>query len=159
MSRGINMTDLLFIEFGAVVTKVLGRTKCKVEPWCDPAKKPSYDALDGALDRVEVDVDFAHALTCASVPKDGSSLPVVPPALRAWFDPGSANQEYQVHPVHGFGKPLGPSFPGGVYEGIVSILEEDVKANEPLAKAVAGFPGHRWEYQVVVSVDKATGVA
>jgi hypothetical protein len=147
------MIDLLFIEFGVVVTGVLGQTKCKVQPWCDPAKKP-YDELE------PVEVDFAYRLTCASVLRDGEApMSAGRSALRAWYDPGPDDQKYPVHPVHGFGTPIGAVFPGCKYEGIVSILEVDVKANTRLAAAVAKFPGHRWEYQVVVSVDEATGVA
>jgi hypothetical protein len=153
MSPGIIMIDLLFIKFGAAVTGVLSRTKCTVEPWCDPHNLPY--GVHGS-----VEVDFARALSRASVLRDRGSLSVEPPALRAWFDPGPDEQKLPVHPVHGFGgTPIGPSFPGCEYEGVVSILEDDVNANATLKEAVATFPGHRWEYQVVVSVDEASGVA
>jgi hypothetical protein len=130
------MIDLLFVEVGAVVTEILGPMRCTIEPFCHPDKPPTY----GAKDRVEV--DFARSL--AVVLSDSRwPIPLAVAAAGALYDDGSA--------------PIGPSWPGGGYEGSVSIREDVVKANATLAAAVATLPGRPWEYQVVVSVDEATG--
>lgn len=130
------MIDLLFVEVGAVVTEILGPRRCTIEPFCHPATPPTY----GAKDRVEV--DFARSL--AVVLSDSRlPIPLAVAAAGALYDDGSA--------------PIGPNWPGGGYEGSVSIREDVVKANATLAAAVATHPGHPWEYQVVISIDEKTG--
>lgn len=134
------MSDFLFIEFGAVVTEVLGPTRCTVELFCDPARPPTY----GPEARIEI--DFARSV--ASVLADREArVPIGVAALQAIYDQ-----------IEGYGSvPIGPSWPGGGYEGVVSIRADIVKATPLLAAAVATLPGQLWEHQVVVSIDEATG--
>jgi hypothetical protein len=133
------MIDLLFIEIGAVVTEILGPNRCTIEPYCHPEKPPTYDA-EG---RVEVD----FALSLAAVLGDP-----VPAAMRALYDDQIDDRIDKY-----VSRSIGPDWPGGAYEGIVSFREDVVKANATLAAAVATLPGRPWEYQVVVSVNEATG--
>lgn len=134
------MEDILFVEMGAVVTEVLGPTRCTIEPWCDGKRPPTYSAGE----RFEVD----FALLLDNVLKHRELLTSFGAGgLRAHFD------QIPDHPS----TPIGPSWPGGLYEGVVSIREDLVRRNPKLAAAVARLPGRPWEYQVVASVDKETG--
>jgi hypothetical protein len=133
------MSDLLFVELGAVVTEVRGPTRCTFEPFCDP-RGPTY----GAERRIEV--DFAHSLDS-----------VLGAGLLA-----QAQYDQFVGPTDARGRvngsaPIGPSWPGAAYEGVVRIREDIATANPALAAAAAALPGRPWEYQVVASIDDKTG--
>jgi len=132
------MSDLLFIELGAVVTEVLGATRCTIEPFCDP-RPPTYAAGS------RVEVDFAKSLD----------------SLLAAGQHAQAQYDQFVGPTDAAGRvagsaPVGPSWPGAAYEGVVRIREDVVAANPTLAAAAAALPGHPWEYQVVASIDDKT---
>jgi len=136
------MVDLLFVELGAVVTEVLGPSRCTVELYCSVKAPPTY----GAGDRVEF--DFARSLeNCLNADEQ---TPVGVAAQQALYD--------QYEQIKGHGSPLiGPDWPGASYEGIVSIRDHVVKTNAAFSAAAAALPGHPWEYQVVTSIDEATG--
>lgn len=135
------MTDLLFVEIGAVVTEVLGPTRCTIEPFCDPARPPTF-----AADR-RIEIDFAHALESVLAERSGWTRTVAMAVREARYD------------VLGYGSPpIGPSWPGGGYEGVVVIREDLVRASAVLAEAAASLPGHPWEHQVIVSIDEETGL-
>jgi hypothetical protein len=132
------MSDLLFVELGAVVTEVLGPSECAFELFCDP-QPPTY-----AVDR-RVKADFSRSLD--SVLATGS--------------PADAQYDQFVGPLGAKGQvngspPLGPSWPGAAYEGIVRIRADLVSGSPQLAAAVAALPGHPYEYQVVASIDDQT---
>ena len=136
------MIDLLFVELGAVVTEILGSTRCTIEPFCHPTKPPTYSAED------RLEVDFAFSL--AGILSNGSQEPTVTAVQRALY--------HQYDQIDGLGSvPIGPSWPGGGYEGIVNIREDIVRANAKLAAAAAILPGRPWEHQVVTSIDEVTG--
>src|ERR1041384_1380239 len=126
------VTDLLFVELGAIVTGVLGEKRCTVELCCDLAK-PSY-GRDLAR-RVEVDL----SLSLDELVDNRGSGDVATAARRARYD--------QTIPIEGLGcSPLGPSWPGGEYEGVLTVLAEVVKADPVLAAAAAKLAGRPWEY-------------
>jgi hypothetical protein len=134
------MPDILFIEVGAVVTEIRSPDRCTIEPFCDPARPPTYDP------ERRVEVDFARSLD--GVLADRGSLALDVAAQRAIYDQydqddGSAS--------------IGRAWPGGVYEGVVRFRDEAVATSATLAAAVAALPGQRWEYQVVASIDEQTG--
>ncbi len=129
------MTDLLFIELGAVVTEVLGPTRCTVEPFCDPEDPPTYAPED------RVEVDFAQSLDHVLSIHGPKGV-----AQHARYD--------QVVAPNGTSRvPIGPSWPGGGHEGIVSVREDVVQGNGVLAAAANALAGARCTYQVIVSVD------
>jgi hypothetical protein len=134
------MIDILFVEIGAVVTEVLGPSRCTIEPFCDALKTPTY----GAAGRVEVDL----TRSLVDVLRDrGVITPIAIAARRAVYDQ-----------IEGYGGvPLGPSWPGGRYEGTIGIREDVLRSNATLAAAAALLPGRPWEYQVVASIDDETG--
>ena len=134
------MIDLRFIEIGAVVTEILGPSRCTIEPFCDPARPPTYDPER----RVEVDFELLLDNVLGS---RNFLLAIELAAERALYD--------QI-PNHR-SPPIGPTWPGGGYEGIVTIREDIVRDNPILAAAVAALPGHPWEYQVIASIDEETG--
>jgi hypothetical protein len=132
------MIDMLFVEIGAVVTEVTGPSRCTIEAFCHPAKPPTYNVND----RIEVDLAFS----IENVLTDPGLLVVTGNAPRwAMYDQGYGSA------------PIGPSWPGGGYEGVVSVRADVVKANATLAAAAAELPGQPWEYQVVTSIDEETG--
>lgn len=132
------MSDLLFVELGAVVTEVLGPTRCTFEPFCDP-KPPTFATAS------RVEADFAQSLENLL----GAGL-----AAQAQYDQfvGSTGAEGHVNGS----PPIGPSWPGAAYEGVVRIREDLVSKNPVLAAAAAALPGRPFEYQVVVSIDDQT---
>lgn len=134
------MIDILFVELGAVVTEVLGPSRCTIEPFCDPAKPPTF-----AAER-RIEIDFAHALESILAERGGWTRTIAMAAREARYD------------VLGYGSPpIGPSWPGGGYEGVVTIREDLVRASAALAEAAASLPGHPWEHQVIASIDEETG--
>jgi hypothetical protein len=134
------MTDLMFVELGAVVTEVLGPTRCTIEPFCD-LQPPSYVA------ERRVEIDFARSLE--HVLAEG--LPV---QAHAHYDPFVGPTDAEGQPCGS--PPIGPSWPGAAYEGVVRIREDLVAATPALAEAAAALPGRPWEYQVVASIDEQT---
>ena len=135
------MSDLLFIELGAVVTEVQGEMECTFEPFCTPAP-PTYAAGS------RIKANFARSLD--NVLDDGA--------------PEEAEYDQYIGPPDAEGRvsgslPIGPNWPGAAaYEGVVRIREDLVTANPALAAAVAALPGQPYEYQVVASVDSNKGV-
>lgn len=137
-AKGV-MIDLLFVEIGAVVTEIRGPNQCTIEPFCSMEKLPTY----GAENRVEVDL----GLLLEKVLNGSGSLITVGSAVqRALYDQMDNHRS----------PPIGPNWPGGGYEGVVSVRDDVVKANATLAGAVAALPGRSWEYQVVASIDEET---
>jgi hypothetical protein len=131
------MSDLLFIEIGAAVTEVLGATRCTFEPFRG-LEPPTYAAAR------RIEADFARTLD--SVLGTGAQ----------------AEYDQFVGPTDPTGRPLGsppigPSWPGGTYEGVVRIREDIVSGNSALAAAAAAQSGRPYEYQVVASIDEQTG--
>jgi len=124
------MTDLLFIELGAVVTEIKGPNWCSIEPYCN-LNPPTY-APDN-----RVAVNFADSLGHASL----------------------ENVKYDqiVHPA-GNRVQIGPGWPGGGYEGILCVRESFVRTyvndnnSSTLATAANTLSGPRCRYQVVASI-------
>lgn len=129
------MIDLLFVELGAVVTEVAGPTRCTVEIFCDPRVTPTY----GTDRRVAIDFELLleHVI-------EGQS----------WMMLGVAVSRAHYDRIIGHPSPaIGPSWPGGVYEGIVTIRHDLVRADPVLTEAYASAPAQPWEYHVVASID------
>jgi len=134
------MVDMLFVEIGAVVTEILGPSRCTIAPYSGLEGPPAY----GAEGHVEVDFE----LSLDEVLRNRAwLLSVEVTALRAVVDRtddlGSAA--------------IGPTWPGGVYEGVVSFRQDVLQTNATLAAAAAALPGSPWEYQIVASIDEDTG--
>jgi len=134
------MIDLLFIEIGAVVTEILGRNRCTIEPWCQLKSVPTY----GRENRVEVDFTLMLEETLRN---RGVLLTVGVAAQRAMHD--RIEDHYSAH--------IGTEWPGGGYHGVVSFRDELVRTDATLARAVSTLPGQPWEYQFVSSIDEETG--
>ncbi|HWO25554.1 MAG TPA: hypothetical protein VNO30_42735 [Kofleriaceae bacterium] len=132
------MSDLLFIELGAVVTEVQGQTVCTFEPFCTP-QPPTYAAQS------RIKADFARSLDNVLV--TGA--------------PEEAEYDQYIGPPNAEGRvsgslPVGPSWPGAAYEGVVRVRADLVAGSPALAAAAAALPGQPYEYQVVASVDAQT---
>lgn len=124
------MSDLLFVELGAVVKEVLARSECKYILFCS-VETPTYTESC-------VVADFKNTL------KDvlDSPLPLTDALTDVKYDQDQVN-----------GSPLlGPNWPGAAYEGVVRIRESSVTG--ALTAAWDSLPGYRYEYQVVASVDE-----
>ena len=133
------MIDLLFIELGAVVTEVLGPTRCTIEPFCG-LQPPTYDP------QRRVELDFARSLD--ALLGDGAGV------AQAAYDPFVCPADASGDPTGS--PPIGPCWPGAAYEGVVRIREDLVTASPILAAAADAHPGRPYEYQVVASVDEQT---
>ena len=129
------MIELLFIEIGAILTEVRGSLKCTIEPFCSPALPPTYKA------ERRVEVDFTRSLDNIS-----SGTPPADIAQQALYDQLFA-------PTAGRRVALGPSWPGGGYEGIVTVREDELKLNDLLSAAASSLAGPRCKYQVVATID------
>lgn len=134
------MIDLLFIELGAVVAEVVTASSCTVEIYCDPKANPTYDPSQ------RVPIDFAYLLEDLIRDRD-------------WLTVGVAAAQAQYDRLAGHGSPpIGTRWPGGIYEGVVTIRADRVAASKVLAAAVARHPGQPWEYHVVTSIDGSGNV-
>jgi hypothetical protein len=129
------MIELLFIEIGAVLAEIRGEHRCAIEPFCSPALPPTFKP-----DR-RVEVDFARSLDNLS-----DETPLEQLAQQALYD-------QLVAPIPGRRVPIGPSWPGGGYEGIVSVREDALKTNDLLATAASSLAGPRCKYQIVATID------
>jgi hypothetical protein len=121
------MTDVLFIELGAVVTGTLGLAQCNIEPLCASNAVPTYnDPTKWYL------VDFAQSLD----------------------NLGNENALYDqiISPNTVSRVPIGPSWPGGGHEGILCIRHDTVLSIPLLRDAAATLAGPRCRYQVIVSI-------
>lgn len=125
-------TDLLFIELGAVVTQVLGSTLCTVEAFSN--QPPTYDPKKGFT------VDFTKSLEHFLI-----SQPVGDAPGGAWYD-------QIVCPMPGRRVAIGPSFPGGGYEGILCVRDGVVSDSGVLAPAATAQGVPSWRYQVIASI-------
>ena len=134
------MIDLLFIEIGAVVTELLGPGRCTIEPFCHPAQPPTFQR-----DR-RVEVDFAESLGARLDGGGGGLAKVAIATARALYDQ-----------FDGDSAPIGPSWPGGGYEGVLGVRDTLVQHSKLLAAAVASLPGQPWEHRFIASIDEATG--
>jgi len=130
------MTDLLFIEIGAVVTEILGKTHCVIEPFCHANYSPTFNSNN------YFEVDFAQLL---------DSL-----LLDQTMDPTSVAEKTQydliLAPMTGRRVQIGPNWPGGGYEGILCIREDAVQSNNLLIQATSKLDGPRYRYQVIASI-------
>lgn len=129
------MIELLFIEIGAVLTEIRGDLRCAIEPFCSPALPPTYKP-----DR-RVEVDFSRSLENLA-----DETPLEEIAQQALYD-------QLVAPIPGRRVPIGPSWPGGGYEGIVSVREDTLMGNDLLATAASSLAGPRCKYQIVATID------
>lgn len=130
-----DMTDMLFIELGAVVTEILGSTQCTIEPFCVVAPPPTYSPAN------RFTVDFAWLLDSLR----GQPMDVAAIADQAQYD-------LIVAPMTGRRVQIGPNWPSGGCEGILcirdNIVKEDLKILGPAAEKLVG---PRYKYQVIVS--------
>jgi hypothetical protein len=124
------MTDVLFIELGAVVTEIKGPNWCSIEPYCN-LNPPTYDPDN------RVAVNFADSLGHASLENVKYDQIVYPAGNRVQ---------------------IGPGWPGGGYEGILCVRENFVRTyvdsnnNSTLAIAANTLSGPRCRYQVIASI-------
>lgn len=146
------MKELLFIELGAVVTEILGSRKCTIEPFCDPdpKKAPTYKAEN------RIEIDFVDSLEYIMENRGLDSVEIAIP--RVQYDHYIQTKDPDQINSHD-SKRIGPRWPSGGYEGIVTIRKEVVDAKKTLADAAKALPGQPYEYQVVTLIDDATGVA
>lgn len=120
------MSELLFVELGAAVRTVLGETKCLFVPYCTMAK-PTYE------DENCLEADFTKTLNHVLV-----------------YGPAVESAEYDQF-VDAIGSPpIGPSWPGAMYEGVVRIREDLVTGK--LKDAAGKLTGNIYEHQVVAVV-------
>jgi hypothetical protein len=121
------MTDLLFIELGAVVTETKGTNQCTIEPYCGQ-NEPTY------LPNNRVDVNFADSVGNVS--------------------PANALYDQIVYPASNR-EQIGPSWPGAGHEGILCARESLVHDNGILSAAATTLTtlrGPRCRYQVIASI-------
>jgi hypothetical protein len=136
--QGDIMTDLLFIELGAVVTGFPAPDQCTIEPFCDPNSPPTY------YDPTKwYTVDFKQLLD------------IIPQKDTAQYD-------QIVYPMTGCRVAIGPKWPGGGYEGILCVrynlvASNSVDRNPVLGAAADMLDGPVWRYQVIASIDQDTG--
>src|SRR5512138_754656 len=129
------MTDLLFIEIGAVVTEIKGSIQCTIEPFCVAAPPPTYIAAN------RVTVDFANLLDSLRA----KAMDVATIADQAQYD-------LIVATMAGRRVQIGPNWPSGGYEGILCIREEIVAEDPILGPAANKLDGPRYKYQVIASI-------
>jgi hypothetical protein len=121
------MTDLLFIELGAVVTGFPAPAQCTIEPFCDPNVPPTY------YDPTKwYTVDFNQFLD--NVQND------------------TALYDQIVLPVAGHRMSIGPNFPGGGYEGILCVRYNFALNDGILGPAAGALDGSPRKYQVITSI-------
>jgi hypothetical protein len=127
------MTDLLFIELGAVVTETLGTNLCTIEPYCNTDYPPTYHSTKRVMVNLAESVDYLNPEYALEYAK---------------YD------QLQVEGNVGSGRLLGPIWPGGCYEGILRVRETLVQDNSILKAAAEELPGgeQRYNYQVIVSI-------
>ena len=128
------MTDLLFIELGAIVAEIKGPAHCTIEPFCETKFESTFDSGN------RFEVDFAQLLDNLLLDHG-----VADAAQLAQYD-------QIVAPMAGRRVPIGPSWPGGGYEGILCVRDDVVRGNNLLAQAANKLAGPRCRYQVIASV-------
>lgn len=128
------MIDLLFVELGAVVAELQSPTSCTFLPFCNVAYPPDPSSST----RIPVDFtrSLGHVLTSCALDE--------------------VEQQVMYDEILGAGRtPIGPTWPGGGYEGIISILSTVVANNPTLSAAVSTLDGYQktpWRYQVIASI-------
>jgi hypothetical protein len=125
------MTDLLFIELGAVVTQILGSTRCYIEPFCAAEPGPSYQPQN------HFEVDFALLLESHLNNLDEAAYDQI------------------VRPTTASRVAIGPKWPSGGYEGILCVRENKMLNGGTLSflgSAASELAGPRCRYQVIASI-------